>query len=278
MKKEEARRQFAELIQRDEDQLELDRCALLIAAEEYPACNIDDYIARLDQLGEDFIQRSRFHEETSSMLLRLRDFLFVELGFRGNEQEYFDHRNSFLNEVLDRRTGIPITLSAVFLEVARRIGLPLLGVGMPGHFIVKCHTVERVIILDPYQEGRELTEEDCRRMVSNMSGGNLEFDASFLHAVNKRQILRRILQNLKGIYTRANDQTRLLGVIERLLLLNPDDPVEIRDRGLVYSGLSRFGRALEDFEKYLEMNPQASDSDEIKRRIAELRRRQAILN
>lgn len=278
MNKEAARRQFANLIQRDEDKLELDRCALLIAAEEYPACNIDDYIARLDQLGDDFRQRSRCDEETSSILLRLRDFLFVELGFHGNEQDYFDPRNSFLNEVLDRRTGIPITLSAVFLEVARRIGLPLFGVGMPGHFIVKCHTVDRVIMLDPYQEGRELTEQDCRRMVSNMSGGNLEFDSSFLHAVNKRQILRRILQNLKGIYTRANDNARLLGVIERLLMVNPDDPVEIRDRGLVHSRLSRFGRAIEDLEGYLEMSPAAPDRDEIKRRIGELRKRQAALN
>ncbi|MEP7270492.1 MAG: tetratricopeptide repeat protein [Acidobacteriota bacterium] len=278
MKKEEARKQFANLLAGDEANFELDRASLLIAAEEYPALNIEDYIAQFDRLASTAQSRFATNDDLGVRLLKLRDFLFSEIGFSGNQEDYFDARNSFLSDVLDRRTGIPITLSVVFIEVARRVELPLVGVGMPGHFVVKCDAIERLILLDPFHGGRELTEDDCREMISKMYGQTLSFHPAFLRAVTKRQILTRMLQNLKGIYSRARDHHRLLGAVERSLLLNPGDATEVRDRGLAWMGIGKYGRALGDLEEYLTRVPAAGDRSEIRKRVGELRQRQAGFN
>ncbi len=278
MKKEEARRQFGELLAGDEANLPLDRAALLIAAEEYPSLNVDDDLSLLDQLASAARRRFDEHDDLRAKVLKLRDFLFVDIGLAGNQDDYFDPRNSFLNEVLHRRTGIPITLSLVFIEVARRLNLPLFGVGMPGHFVVKCEAGEEVILLDPFHKGRELTGDDCREMISKMYGETLSFHPSFLRAVSKRQMLTRMLQNLKGIYSRSNDHHKLLAVVERALLVNPGDPTGLRDRGLAWLGLEKYGRALSDLEEYRARVPDAADKGEIRRRIGELRQRQAVFN
>jgi regulator of sirC expression with transglutaminase-like and TPR domain len=278
MKVTEARRQFAEQVTRPEAALELDRAALLLAAEEYPQLELESYLAQLDQ----FAARARATDEPQASpvtrLLRLNDVLFGELGFRGNTENYFDVRNSFLNDVLERRTGIPITLSVVYLEVARRLGLPLLGVGLPGHFLVKYQDEADEILLDPFHDGRLLTENDCFRMILQMYQGNLVFHRSYLNAVTKKQILTRMLQNLKGIYARAGDQFKTLSVIERALLITPAAPAEIRDRGLVYAALERFTPAIADLESYLQREPKANDAAAIKEKLAELKQRRAWLN
>jgi regulator of sirC expression with transglutaminase-like and TPR domain len=210
--------------------------------------------------------------------LRLNDTFFGEFGFRGNTENYFDARNSFLNDVIERRTGIPITLSVVYMEVARRIGLRIFGVGMPGHFLVKYQDEVEEILLDPFNGGRLLLEEDCFRMVLRMYQGGVVFRRSYLDAVSKKQILTRMLQNLKGIYTQSGAQHKTLGVIERVLLITPDAPTELRDRGLVYASIGRFNEALTDLESYLRREPSASDAASIKEKIAELKKRRAWLN
>lgn len=278
MNKREAREAFARLASRTGDELDLDRGALLIAAEEYPSLRIEDYMARLDQFATEARSRFAGHDHPLTSLLRLRDYLFVDLRFCGNQEEYFDVRNSFLNEVIEGRKGIPITLSVIFMEVARRLGLPLLGVGMPGHFIVRFETVEQVVFFDPFREGRELNEDDCREMVSNMYGETLAYHPSFLRAVSNRQILSRMLQNLKGIYTRLGERHKLLDAIERAVLLRPEDASEIRDRGLACFALGRFNRALGDLQEYLRRAPQAPDRSAIKEKLGDLRQRQAGLN
>src|SRR5205085_2973941 len=216
------RAQFAAQVSRSEAELELDRAALLIAAEEYPQMELETYLAQLDS----FAARARENDDPQASpvtrLLRLNDKLFDEFGFRGNAENYFDARNSFLNDVIERRTGIPITLSVVYIEVARRIGLRIFGVGMPGHFLVKYQDEVEEILLDPFNGGRLLSEEDCFRMVLRMYQGGVVFQRSYLDAVSKKQILTRMLQNLKSIYTRVGTQIKTLGVIERALLITPD--------------------------------------------------------
>ncbi len=278
MTKEEARAQFAETVAQNEPDLELDRAALLIAAEEYPNLEVERYLEQLASFAELARQRDEFHGDPLVRITRLSSLVFDELGFRGNIEDYFDARNSFLNDVIDRRTGIPITLSVLYIEVARRIGLKFFGVGMPSHFIVKYASDEEEILLDPFNGGRLLSEEKCREMVEEIYGGQMKFHPAFLCAVTKRQILARMLQNLKGIYARVGDHHKTLSVIERALLISPDAASEIRDRGLVYSGMGRYALALGDLEEYLRRAPEAADAKEIKERIGELRQRQAQLN
>lgn len=282
MMKEEARAKFAEMVARDESDLELDRAALLIAAEEYPHLDVEKSLDQIDTFAELARSRDDFHADPLSRIMGLGDLLFDELGFYGNVENYFDARNSFLNDVIDRRTGIPITLSVLYIEIARRIGLKLFGVGIPGHFIVKFVADEREILIDPFNGGQLLSEEKCREMIEEMYGGEMKFHPAFLYAVTKKQILTRMLQNLKGIYARAGDHPKTLGAIERALILHsgegPDAANEIRDRGLVYSGMGRYVKALADLEDYLRLKPQAPDAKEIKERIGQLRQKQAQLN
>ncbi len=287
MKKEEARAQFAEAVARDENDLELDRAALLIAAEEYPSLEIEAYLEQLDRLAEMAKTGSDSDASPLVQMMRLRHLLFDELGFRGNTENYHDTRNSFLNEVIGRRTGIPITLSVVYLEVARRIGLKLFGVGMPGHFIVKyvpnSSGDEQEIFVDPFNDGRVLDEDRCRQMIAEMYNGEIKFQPAFLRAVTRKQILARMLQNLKGVYARAKDHHKTLSAIERVLLVQPDSIAEIRDRGLVCFAMERYTQARADLEEYLRRapladDPLADDIDEIKKRLAHLRQRQAQLN
>jgi regulator of sirC expression with transglutaminase-like and TPR domain len=272
------RAQLIEMLGRDETRIELDRAALLIAAEEYPQLDVDYYIAQLDGFAEELRPRLPSPAGSLSDLRRLRDYLFNDLGFRGNSGHYFDARNSFLNDVIDRRLGIPITLSVIFIEVGRRVGLELQGVGMPGHFIVKHLSEEGEVLFDPFNEGKELTADECRALIVEMYGGELIFHPSFLRAVSKQQIIVRMLQNLKGIYARANDHHKLLTAVERALLVTPESLTEIRDRGLALAGLGRWNQACEDLETYLRGVPKAEDAEQIRARIGDLKQRQAQLN
>ncbi|MEK7832565.1 MAG: tetratricopeptide repeat protein [Acidobacteriota bacterium] len=278
MNREQARAKFAEIVTRDEDNLELDRAALLIAAEEYPRLNVEEYLSLLDDFGEQARARDDAFADPLTRVMGLGNMLFDEFEFRGNSGNYYDARNSFLNDVIDRRIGIPITLSVVMIEVGRRIGLRLFGVGMPGHFIVKYVDDEREFFADPFHGGRIVDEDRCRQMIEEMYNGQIPFSPSLLHAVTKKQILTRMLQNLKGVYAQAKDHFKTLGVTERALLINPDSATEIRDRGLSCFALGRYVEARTDFESYLRREPEADDAARIKSLLAQLRQRQAQLN
>ncbi|HEX4947672.1 MAG TPA: tetratricopeptide repeat protein [Blastocatellia bacterium] len=280
MTKEEARQQFATMIEHGEANLELDRATLLIAAEEYPTLQVDEYLAQLDALAEEARQRMTLGElfDPLDCATTLAAHLFYKGRFTGNLSDYYDARNSFLNDVIDRGKGIPITLAVIFIEVARRLGVKLFGVGMPGHFLVKYCANEGEAFFDPFNGGRVLTEADCRRMIDELYAGQTSFDRSFLHAVTKKQILSRMLQNLKNIYAQASDWPKLLGVIERLLILNPDAAQEIRDRGLTFYRLKKYSQARADLETYLRRVPQAEDKDKLQNVLNDIRQRQAQLN
>jgi regulator of sirC expression with transglutaminase-like and TPR domain len=202
----------------------------------------------------------------------LAGFLSGEVGLRGNAVDYYDPRNSFLNEVLERRLGIPITLALVYMEVGRRAGVPLVGVGFPGHFLLR-HAHHPRLLLNPFEDGRLLTEVDCRQMLERLSGGSLPFDSRLLKPSTSRQILVRMLNNLRGIYLNRNEPLRVIGVLDRVVLLDPDDVGARRDRGLLCLRWGDPHRGIEDLERYLDLEPEAPDTEAVEKLLVEARRR-----
>jgi regulator of sirC expression with transglutaminase-like and TPR domain len=248
--------------------------ALAIAQEEYPRLDGARTIATLDELAASVSARLSPQRTTAEVLRQLRVVLFDEGGFRGNQDHYYDPRNSFLNEVVERRLGIPITLSIVYIEVASRVGLPVQGVAFPGHFLVKCAAAGREVFIDPFHGGEVLSAEDC---VARMRTRD-DFDPRQLDAVGSRAILARLLHNLKRIYVEAGDDVRALWVVDRLLLLSPDDAAERRDRGLVCARLGHTRLAADDLAHYLAASPHAQDGDQVAALLAQLRGRSTLLN
>jgi regulator of sirC expression with transglutaminase-like and TPR domain len=261
-----------------EDKIDLGRAALTLATADYPDLDIDVYVARIDQLAAEAQARLGSEADVYRTLAVLNDVLFRQHGFRGNRDNYFDPRNSFLNEVLDRRTGIPISLSVLYIEVAQKIALPLQGVGFPGHFLVKYTAVNEEIVIDPFNQGEIRSRKHLQTMLNRLYGGKVSFDPEFLAAKSKKQILMRMLNNLQLIYLRENDLIKGLSIVERLLILDPASAEGIRDRGIIYSKLECFKQALEDLRGYLRLAPQAEDADAIRDQIAILTRQVAQIH
>ena len=250
---------FARLVARRESALDLGEAALLIAQDAYPDLDVGEYLARLDDLAEPLREDWREYAPLEEMVARLNGHLFGELGFRGNREEYYDPRNSYLNEVLDRRLGIPISLSVVYMEVARRLGLAVSGIGLPGHFIVAAVRDEDSILLDPFGGGEVLVAEDCERLVQDAYGGSLAFSEEQLAPIRKRQILTRMLNNLKNAYLGSDRPKDAWPVVEKMVCLNPESAVDRRDRGLVAYRLNNFAQARTDLRFYLDHRPDGPD-------------------
>jgi regulator of sirC expression with transglutaminase-like and TPR domain len=271
-----ARARFQALIERPV--VLLDEAALAIAAEEYPGLDAGAYLARLDALGALVRQRATEPQRAAGRVRALCDVLFDELGFRGNEEAYYDPRNSFLNEVLERRLGIPISLSVLLMEVGRRVGVPLHGVGLPRHFMVKLQPeAGPEVFIDAFDGGALLSREEC---AARFQGGPTAqaLDPRWFQAVTPRQILGRMLQNLKQIYVEQGDDVRAYGVVDRLVMLTPDAVEELRDRGLISARLGLRPAAARDLSAYLERMPGAPDSTEIRERLEALRAAPNLLN
>lgn len=264
------RSQLAALLDASGDELDLGRAALLIAAEEYPQVMPDFYLRRLDELAERV--KDRLANETAELIVldELSRVLFQEEGFRGNVEAYYDPRNSFLNDVLDRRLGIPPTLSIVFLEVGWRLGLPLEGMNFPGHFLVRYDGVGIRLLVDPFQRGEIRFEDQAPELLDRVYGGAVALKPDYLRTASRRDVLVRLLSNLKGIYMSTRDHVRALAAIERILLVQPSAIEEVRDRGRLLARAGRVDEALIDLERYLNEAPEAPDADGVKTLIAEL--------
>jgi regulator of sirC expression with transglutaminase-like and TPR domain len=266
-----ARTKFSELAVLEESVFPLDRTALTIGLEEYPKLDIDSYLRKLDQ----FATRAEVlvgHNRSGSNLLEcLNEVLFVQEALRGNTDDYYDPRNSFLNEVLDHKQGIPLSLSVIYIEVARRINFEVQGVGFPGHFFVKCVTGERETFIDPFNSGRVLTVEDCQELLDRVYGGSVPVQPAFLSPMEKKSIITRMLFSLKGLYYQREDYHKALSIVERILVLNPGILSEIRDRGMLYMQTSLFSKALADLEYYLEHTKSPEDVAYIEAHIKTLR-------
>jgi regulator of sirC expression with transglutaminase-like and TPR domain len=270
--------ELARLFERPEESIDLGRAALVPARIEYPDLDLDAEIARLDALAAQARPAVASQQGPAARVFALCSFLGQTCGFCGNEDDYYDPRNSFLNQVLERRTGIPITLSVVYMEVGRRLGLPLEGVGLPGHFLVKYQGSSNAIFLDPFHGGRALSGSDCRQLIEQLSGGQIEFREEFLAAVDKRYILLRILNNLRSIYMERRQMAKALEAVDMALALAPDSPDDVKLHGALSYQLRRYGQARQDLERYLALSPEASDAEEVRRSLDELRRLSAMLN
>lgn len=244
---------FARLMQRAEEEFNLDEAALLIARTEYPYLNVPDQLARLDALALHL--DCDLSRPAVEIIASMNKLFFEKEQFRGNEEEYDDPRNSYLNDVLDRKLGIPISLSLIYIEVARRRGLPVMGVSFPGHFLVKYLTDHNEILIDPYRRGRVLTRQDCKELLKAQFGDEAELKPEYFAAPTKKQILARMLNNLKGSYVRRHDFTRVLTLIQLALGVDPESSQQLHDRGMIYFLMRRFGEAQADFKTYLNLTP-----------------------
>lgn len=263
-----------------EEAIDLAEAALLIATHAYPELDVVHHLARIEGLARALESRIQPDSGPSQRILALNEYLFVELGFAANEKDYYDPRNSCLNEVLDRRVGIPITLSLLYMEVGGRIGLPLQGVSFPGHFLVKCALPEGTVVLDPYAGGITLGIADLQKRLREVPGGEVSgvIVAGMLGAAGKKEIIGRLLRNLKAIYLRSQQFDRALPILDWIIATVPDQPPELRDRGMIYQELECSRAALADFVRYLELSPGCEDRDDIRSRIVELQRQSARLN
>jgi len=237
------RQLFAEEVRRPDPEIDLARATLLIAREHYRELSVEQYLARLDQLAEEV--KDRLDEETAPLLVlqELTHVLYERHGFRGNREAYYDPRNSFLNDVLDRRLGIPLTLGIVLMEVGWRLGLPLEGVSFPHHFLVRFSGDALDVLVDPYDGGRIRFPDQTQELLDRAYGGRVRLQDSFLRRADRRDVVRRLLNNLKGVYLEAGDDERALAVVERLLLLSPDAPEERRVREMLRGRLRGSGGA-----------------------------------
>jgi len=277
---------FAELMAHADERIELARACLQIAQDAYPGLDVDGYVGELERFAKRL--RARFAPDAAieDRVIALNEFLFDDLGFGGNADDYYDPRNSYLNEVIDRRTGIPITLSVLYMEIGRRIGLPFEGVSFPGHFLVRLPLRGGTLVLDPFSGGVPQPETELRARLKRVIprealGGvpvaELPLD-QFLEPASNRQILARLLRNLKGVYREKDQPERLLAVLNRMLVVVPESAADLRDRGLVYQRLECWRPALQDLAGYLERAPDAPDQDEVRAKIVELTLRCARLN
>lgn len=268
---EALRARFAAAVAAGHD-LDLGEAALLIGAEEDPPVDVDHELARLDSLADGVAPRLRGFRDPRDRLDLLLAYLSRELGFRGNESDYYDPRNSHLHAVLRRRVGLPITLTVLLIEVARRVDVRIAGVGLPAHFIAVAEDLPGTYI-DMFHGGRTFGESECRVLLRQKTDNSVAFDASMLQPVTPRQILLRMLQNLRGAHTRQNDHERVIADLDRILLLAPDQAETHRDRGLVHLQRRAFRAAEDDFNNYLRMAPDADDRHIIAARAASARTR-----
>ena len=277
---------FAQLIARDDSRIDLARACLLIAQDAYPGLDVERYMGEIERMAIRLRGRLPQTGGAEERVVALNQFLYGDLGYWGNTEDYDDPRNSYLNEVIERKTGIPITMSILYMELGRRIGLPLEGVSFPGHFLVRLKLRGGMLVLDPFSGGAPQSEEELRRRVKrvipdgvadDLPAAELPLD-QFLEAATNRQILSRVLRNLKRVYRESDKPERMLDVLNRMLLVTPDASAELRDRGLVYQRLECYRAALKDLTDYAEREPDAADLDEVRGKLLELSALCARLN
>jgi regulator of sirC expression with transglutaminase-like and TPR domain len=258
------RQNFAQEISQPDEQIDLAKAALYIAQEEYPELDIEEYINALDTMAQEVKERLPRTNYPLKIIQTLNQYLFDDLGWQGNKNDYYDPRNSFFNDVIDRRTGIPITLSLVYLEVAKRIGFPMVRIGMPGHFLIRPDFEDVGFFVDTFERGEILFEQDCEARLQQLYQQPVKLESGFLAPISHRQFLARMLTNLKIIYINRQELFKAIATVEKILLLFPNHPRELRDKGLLYYQLGEWTQASQDLNLYLSQFPDAEDVDTIR--------------
>lgn len=285
-----ALRAFETLIAGEDAAIDLAQAAFLIAEIEYPDLDTIMYFSQLDALArrvgvllalpEGHLLSPLPHDLSPFTVIHaVNKVLFEQEGFHGNREDYYNAQNSFLNKVLESRVGIPITLSLLYMEVCKRIGFQLDGIGLPFHFVLRYRLPAGAkFYIDPFEHGECMTEQQCRERIRSMAGGRIRFQVQWFEPVSHRNFLIRMLNNLKHIYIRHEQYQYALAVCERLVLLAPTAASERRDRGIVHLQLRHYGQALRDLKAYTELAPDAQDRDEILEHIKTIRQTISMLN
>ena len=262
--------QFEEVTDRPDYQIDVARAAMLLAAAEYPQLNVERELFAFQRLAGAISSKFLDDNDPLYCVNVISEHLFDDMGFRGDADNYYDPRNSYLNQVLERRAGIPITLAVVYMEVGRRLKVPLLGIGMPGHFLVRHREIENLYI-DAFSGGILLSEEECRDIVGELAHGDFDWSPDLLKPVSNREIIARMIRNLKAIYMADEDFVRALTVSEFALALDPHSAMNRRDRGIVHYQLGHSAEALDDLVYYLDLSPSGPDVEGVHALVAELR-------
>lgn len=279
--KPESLERLKQILDAPESDADLAEAALLLAQEEYPQLDVQAYLRRLDEMARAVRDTLPANAPAAEIILALNRYLFQEEGFDGDAANFYDPRNSFINQVLERKIGIPITLSIIYIEIGQRLGLPLQGVSFPGHFLVKLSVESGEIVLDPFSGGVSLGRDELEQQLAQTQGDKESAKIpleEWLVTATKKDILVRMLRNLKVIYAHADQLEKTLSVINRILLIAPELAEEVRDRGMVYRQLECFRAALPDLQTYLQMEPESEDRDEMRDHVIELQKIVARLN
>ncbi len=262
---------FLQETDKPDHQINLAKAALIYAKYEYPRLEIKEYLNILDTIAGKIQNSLPDNLYPLNVIKAINSYLFKDLKFIGNTNNYYDPRNSYFNEVIDRKTGIPITLSVVYLEIAKRLNFPMVGIGMPGHFIIRPEFKDVGIFVDVFNQGEILFKEDCELKLQEIYQKSVKLEPHFLTPISNQQILGRMLTNLKYIYLNRQEYPKMLRIIELLLQLFPNHPIEIRDRGLLYYQLRQWKKATADLQLYLSIFPTAQDAETIRQLLQKMR-------
>lgn len=250
------------ILEEDPPKGRLDRAALELASIETPDLEPEPVLERLNELAANLGDRLRNFNDGREFVEKAQVYLFEELGFHGNEQDFFDSRNSCLDQVLERRMGLPITLSVLYMEIARRLAMPVFGIGLPRHFVIQFDDGNFSAYIDPFHGGKIVTAEECFALA-----GAQVADPALLRPVSKKMIVMRMLQNLRGVYLRREDWPRAVRTLDLLLIGAPEIGSWYKQRGLLHMELKRHQAARADLEKYLALEPQAPDAEAIRTQL-----------
>ena len=262
----------------EDEKIDLIRGALVIARTEYPGLDIEEYAGRIEEMARRVAAVSA-DLDPKRTLAALNSIVFEQANLRGNRDDYYDPRNSFLNDVLDRGLGIPITLSIIYMEVARRVGFHLSGVGMPGHFLLKHYgETGQEILIDCFNRGDVLSRQDCQTRLDEIYSGEMKLRPEFLHPISRRQILTRMLNNLKTVYLSTRNFRKALPIADLVLVIYPKSAEDVKQRALLRYSMGLHALAAEDLEDYRKMSPEASDAEEIRQMSLSIRRMLALMN
>ncbi|HEV3512169.1 MAG TPA: transglutaminase-like domain-containing protein [Candidatus Sulfotelmatobacter sp.] len=262
----------------EDEKIDLIRGALVIARSQYPELDIEEYAGRIERMARR-VAAAAGDLDRQRTLAALNKVVFDQANLRGNREDYYDPRNSFLNDVLDRGLGIPITLSIIYMEVARRVGFPLSGVGMPGHFLLKHYPDSgQEILIDCFNRGDILSPQDCQSRLDEIYSGEMKLRPEFLHPISRRQTLTRMLNNLKTVYLSTRNFRKALPIADLILVIHPLSAEDVKQRALLRYSMGLHGLAAEDLEEYLNISPTASDADEVRQMSLSIRRMLALMN
>ncbi|HYP08741.1 MAG TPA: transglutaminase-like domain-containing protein [Bryobacteraceae bacterium] len=269
--------ELRELLQGGPGDPGLDVAALQIATVEYPEIFPSSFVELLDSYGRELKERVNPTADGEEFIQTMNEYLFEELGFQGNQDDYYHPANSCLNEVLTKRTGIPISLSVVYMEIARRVGRKVHGIGLPGHFIVQYEDADITAFIDPFHAGRLMFETECYELAHEITGLDISSDSTVLKPVSKRQILIRMLNNLRSVYFQRQQPLKAIEVLNLLIEADPGSPDEYKQRGVCLAQVNRFAQARADLEAYLKLSPDAADREPVSQQIERINRYLAAL-